>query len=291
MKVLVLGASGMLGNAVYRVLKNNPTLEVIGTSSKIHHGLETFDVLKDSLADLIRESKPNYIVNCIGKIKPEIDEQDKSSIERSIFVNSLFPLQISHLARDSRIIQIATDCVYSGLKGGYVESDKHDALDVYGKTKSLGEVASDNYLNIRCSIIGKEINTNKSLLEWFLNQATGSKVKGYSNHLWNGLTTHAFARLVNGLICSKESAELFGRTIHVVPGDVVNKFELLQLFAKVFERSDIIIESSLASIAVDRTLVTIHPEINAAVWSMGGYGRIPPIHQMLEEYVKFLSED
>ena len=93
------------------------------------------------------------------------------------------------------MIQIATDCVYSGKTGGYNEDSLHDALDAYGKTKSLGEVRSSTFLNIRSSIIGPEINHKVLLLEWFLKQPKGAVLNGFSNHLWNGVTTLQFAEL------------------------------------------------------------------------------------------------
>ena len=128
-----------------------------------------------------------------------------NQVNEAIKVNSLFPIQLSKIIKlkKNKIYQIATDCVYSGEKGNYVEMSKHDALDVYGKTKSLGEVNKKNFFNIRVSIIGKEINTKNSLVEWFLSNKKKEKIFGFTNHLWNGVTTSVFAEVLFTIIDKK----------------------------------------------------------------------------------------
>ena len=206
----------------------------------------------------------DWVVNCIGIIKPYCDD-----VLKAIQVNAEFPQLLN-----ANTIQIATDCVYSGKKGSYVETDLHDATDVYGKTKSLGE--APHIKNLRCSIIGPEVKNHISLLDWFLGQ---EKANGFTNHLWNGVTTYHFSKLVQGII--REGIEL-PNVQHIVPGDVVTKAELLRTIAEAYGK-DIPVTEVEAPEAVDRTLATNNPELNARIWKAAGYDTPPTIKQMVEE--------
>jgi dTDP-4-dehydrorhamnose reductase len=139
-KVLILGATGMLGNACMSVLSKSETLELVGTARNGETGYVKFDAAKDNVEATISAVKPDWSVNCIGVIKPHINEESLESRTRAIEINGLFPEKLA-LSTKKTIIQIATDCVFSGRKGHYVETDIHDAEDVYGKTKSQGEQA------------------------------------------------------------------------------------------------------------------------------------------------------
>lgn len=282
-KVLVLGATGMLGSACSNVLKQNELLDVVDTSRNAKAGFLKFDASNDSISDLVSAIKPDWIVNCIGIIKPHIDEKDISSINQAIRINSLFPQEIA-MATNKPIIQIATDCVYSGNIGAYPESAHHDATDVYGKTKSLGEIPAENLKHIRVSIIGPEQGRSTSLLEWFRNQPKDAKLNGFTDHLWNGVTTHHFGFLTKAMI---ENDYLEFNKIHVVPQDVVTKAELLRIFASSYNRSDITINDVESAKTIDRTLNTENPETNFALWKLAGYETLPTIKQMVEEQSKF----
>jgi dTDP-4-dehydrorhamnose reductase len=261
-KILVLGSSGMLGYMVYDYLKKNSEFEVNGSVrskakiSKIKFDAEEFVDEVDQKVDF---SKYDYIVNCIGIIKPFCQDNDPEGVVRAIKVNALFPHKLSKalVGTKVKVIQIATDCVYSGQKGGSVESDKHDPLDVYGKTKSLGEVfAHNNFLNIRCSIIGPEDGTSKSLLEWFLHQKKGSQLQGFEHHKWNGVTTLQFAKLCEAII-QEHRFDVLRQTNHVhhfVPNSLVSKYELLNIFNEVFEKNYKIKKVDDIGPAVDRSL-------------------------------------
>jgi dTDP-4-dehydrorhamnose reductase len=224
----------------------------------------------------------DWVVNAIGIIKPLINEQVPQEVRRAIVVNSLFPFRLAAAATmgNTRVIQIATDCVFSGRVGSYHEDAPHDALDVYGKTKSLGEVAASNFLNLRCSIVGPELRGHRSLLDWLLSRPLGSKVQGFVNHRWNGVTTLQFARIVLGLIRSKS---MLTGTQHVVPSDAVTKAELLRLFATAFSRPDLVIEDVEAREAIDRTLSTSRPETNDEVWQASGLPRPLSVGAMVAE--------
>ena len=160
-KILILGSNGMLGTMVAEYFLNLKEYEIFLTnrdieSTDLNNKTYKYDVLDDDLEDLIQDIKPNYIINCIGVIKPEINENNKDSIERAIKINTYFPLSLSKLAEvyKFKFIQIGTDCVYSGNEGNYKESSFQDAEDVYGKTKIGGEAENITKYLIRGSIVG-----------------------------------------------------------------------------------------------------------------------------------------
>jgi dTDP-4-dehydrorhamnose reductase len=279
-KVLVLGSTGMLGSAVAQTIASSKT-EVLGTSRQDNNSI-TFDANTDSVDEVFKSFKPNWIINCIGIIKPYINESDSNSILNAIYINSIFPFKLSSAAAsiDAKVIQIATDCVYSGSKGAYKENDLHDATDVYGKTKSLGEVPAENMMHIRASIIGPELGRSTSLLEWFKNQPINSKINGFTDHLWNGITTHAFGKLCAGII--KQNSFRGGR-YHVTPRDTVTKADLLRIFSKVYKRSDLLIKDTVSPNKVDRTLSTNDINTSNNLWKSAGYDSVPSIEEMVFE--------
>jgi dTDP-4-dehydrorhamnose reductase len=277
MKIVVLGTSGMLGSMVLRELAGDRTLEVIGT---VRATLDAERAGVDDLARLLEAAA--WAVNAIGIIKPYIRDDDAPAVERAVRVNGLFPHTLARAAERSgcRVLQIATDCVYSGTIGHYREDAPHDALDVYGKTKSLGEVNSPAVHHLRCSIIGPEPKAHVSLLDWFLGQPQGAGVRGFVNHNWNGVTTLHFARLCRGII--RDSLTL-PRLLHVVPAGHVSKHEMLQCFARDYERPDITITPQEAAVVIDRTLATGHDEVNRRVWASAGFAEPPSVPAMIAD--------
>src|SRR5258705_1525050 len=269
MKIVVLGASGMLGSMVRRELAGDRTLDVIGT---VRPAVDAERAGVDDLARLLDGAA--WAVNAIGVIKPYIRDDDAAAVERALRVNGLFPHFLARAAERTgcRVLQIATDCVYSGTIGNYREDAPHDALDVYGKTKSLGEVNSEAVHHLRCSIIGPEPKAHVSLLDWFLGQPPGAGVRGFVNHNWNGVTTLHFARLCRGII--RDSLTL-PRLLHVVPAGHVSKHEMLQCFSREYERPDITITPQEAAVVIDRTLATGHEEVNRRVWAGAGFAEPP----------------
>ena len=237
-----------------------------------------------TVADLSRViAGADWVINCIGLIKPLINDCDGDAVEAALRVNGLFPHLLSAAAREvgCRVVQIATDCVYSGRRGRYDETDAHDALDVYGKTKSLGEVPSPAVFHVRCSIIGREVASRRSLVEWLLGQVKCAQVDGFANHYWNGVTTLQFARLCRGIISSNLKLPPL---CHFVPSDAVSKLELLELIKQSFHRSDIEVRATEPQPSVDRTLRTILPDVNSALWDRRWRCSVAPsISQMLRE--------
>lgn len=292
MKVLVLGGSGMLGAMVLDILARDGDIQVqtagrpgsLPKAGGVHLDAEAATPLE--LAGLLDGF--DWAVNCIGVIKHTMDERQARDVERAVRVNALFPhfLAQGASAVGCKVLQIATDCVYSGAKGSYLETDPHDALDAYGKTKSLGEVPSEVMHHLRCSIIGPERRGKRSLLEWFLGQPEGARVKGYTNHLWNGVTTLHFARICQGII--KGGASLPG-LCHVVPGNALSKGDLLQSVATAFGRTDLNLDLVPTAFPVDRTLGTSHPALNRELWAAAGYPEPPSLEGMVGELAQHIQ--
>jgi len=285
-KVLVLGSTGMLGSAVVQVLSKSGA-EVLGTSRQGKNDV-SFNAELDSIEDVFKLFKPAWIINCIGVIKPHINESESNSVLNAVNINSIFPIRLSSAAGKvgAKIIQIATDCVYSGVKGAYSENEFHDATDVYGKTKSLGEVPADNMMHIRASIIGPELGRSTSLLEWFKNQPNNAQLNGFTDHLWNGITTHAFGKLCDGII--KQDLFTSGK-YHLIPRDIVTKADLLRIFSKAYKRSDLLITDTISANKIDRTLSTNRMDLNKNVWQSAGYTSVPSIEELVFEQSKLTA--
>ena len=289
MSVLLLGSTSMIGHQMYSHFKNS-NIDVIGTTRQTSYGQEEnihFDVLSDDINDLLDHlPQTKTIVNNIGVIKSNIVTNNSDSEINAIKINSIFPHQLVMAAgeRGMRVIQIATDCVYSGQTGHYNETNPHDAWDVYGKTKSLGEAISENLTILRCSVIGREQNRASNLIEWVLSNPLEATLSGYTNHLWNGITTLAFSKICAALI-SQDSG--VAGVQHVIPRGEVTKLELVSAIASTFGRSDLSFEPVETPVPVDRTLSTITPVANEALWLNAGYSEVPTIFGLLEEYARY----
>lgn len=218
-KVLVLGSKGMLGAYMYRYLTQSG-LDVTPISR------DTFDAGNDDISKLTIQNY-DVVVNCIGTIRPT---KSVSGTLEAIKINAVFPnlLSLECERWRKRLIHITTDCVFSGEKGNYVESDEHDATDVYGKSKSLGEPNIATI--IRTSIIGEELHTTRSLVEWVRNNS-GKTVNGYVNHTWNGVTCLQLAKYVEDMI-EKNTYWIGNR--HIFSPNDVTKFELVNLISDKF---------------------------------------------------------
>jgi len=282
MKVAILGSTGMLGSMVKRYLSEQPGYELTCPERRY---LDATDATKFHIIDIL--AGHNYAINCIGIIKPRIDEQDWASVQRAIQINALFPQRLAAAAEltGCQILQIATDCVYSGRIGNYLESSPHDPLDIYGKTKSLGEARSSNVHHLRCSIVGPEGEgrPKDSLLEWFLGQPQGATVKGYTNHRWNGITTLAFAKICHGIMSQGINLP---QMQHVVPLSYVTKHDLLMIVGLHYDRG-IRLEASEAPAAVDRNLATLNEQMNRNLWLAAGYAPRPPIAELVAELAAY----
>lgn len=257
MKVLVIGASGMIGNTVLRVLSEKSDWQVFGTirnesvkrffSSSISERLIAgIDVeYQDALIKVLERIRPDVVVNCAGltKHKPEADDPLVS-----IPINTLMPHRLAGLCKliGARLIHVSTDCVFSGEKGGYIENDFADARDVYGKSKALGEVCYPHTISLRTSTIGHELQSQYGLLDWFLSQE--GRCKGYTRAIFSGLPTVIFAQVVRDVVIPRP--ELSG--LYHVAAKPIAKFDLLKLIADAYGKSiDIIPDDKLT---IDRSL-------------------------------------
>ncbi|MES2789460.1 MAG: sugar nucleotide-binding protein [Planctomycetota bacterium] len=235
--VLVLGATGLLGHQVMRVLARR--FRVIGTTQRDEIPRREFLSLDrrsfryriraeefETIRQVVSEVEPVVVVNCIGVVKNRFDEIPISLAE---VVNGVFPLQLSELCEQCRIrlIHISTDCVYSGQRGNYSETDQPDPIDAYGRTKLRGEPNASGCLILRTSFIGRELDTRNGLVEWLRSQQ-GGRVPGYTQARFSGLTTAVLARLIDELI--EQYPNLRG--IWHVAGDSIDKCSLLRLVNK-----------------------------------------------------------
>ncbi len=297
LKVAVLGATGMLGSMLTDVLARDPEIEITATVRRpefLSRGRsllpnvawQVFDAEAASSENIVAAVEScSWVINAIGIIKPLVHDDNPAEVERALRINALLPYELARrISKSARVLQIATDCVFSGARGRYSEKDFHDPADVYGKTKSLGEVKAENFTHLRCSIIGPEPRTYRSLLGWFLSQAPGARVNGYVNHRWNGITTLHFAKICRAIITGGLTVP---RLQHIVPSGEVTKCDLLRLFAVHFGRPDIRIEPQEAGQAVDRTLITENEAVNAEIWRAAGYAAPPSIPEMVAELAGF----
>lgn len=280
-KVMVLGSSGMLGRTVKEVLRQ-ASFEVV-TAGRSDTDTYYFDAEVSDILELLGHlNRGDYLVNAIGVITHRIDENDKLQVALAYRINAQFPLDLAIAAASVgvKVIQIATDCVFSGKVGHYGESSPHDAPDVYGLSKSRGEVQSSAVMHLRCSIVGPEQGRNLSLLEWVRGQQNGAQIFGFTDHRWNGVTTHAFGRVVAGVV----SHNLFNAGVqHLVPKGEVTKAELVRLLAAKAGRADLVVIDKTTGQTLDRTLATEHPLFNSRLWAAAGYEHIPSIAELIQE--------
>jgi dTDP-4-dehydrorhamnose reductase len=232
MKLLILGAAGMLGHRMCRLLADR--FEVWGTfhdnaksyarfnllpNERVIDGVNAQDIASVRMA--VGKAKPDAVINCIGIVKQR--NEAKQSIP-SIYVNALFPHQLADLCEENgaRVFQISTDCVFSGSRGKYMETDAPDPVDLYGRTKLLGELNRSNCLTLRTSIVGWQINTYSNLLGWFALQR-GNRIQGYHRAIYSGLSTSVLVQLIGDLVATRP--DLHG--LYQVASEPISKYELL----------------------------------------------------------------
>lgn len=259
-RTLILGASGMLGSAVLRALHGSVGKKVLATvrsAASIRHFtsdqqadiIANVDVLdNDSLVALLNRTKPDTIINCVGLIKQQSTAKDPLV---ALPLNALFPHKLARLAAltGARLVHVSTDCVFSGATGNYTEDCKADADDLYGVSKRLGELVDyTNAITLRTSIIGRELSSAYSLVDWFLAQ-TG-EVKGFDKAIFSGLPTCELAMVIRDYVMPKP--ELTG--LYHVSAKPISKYELLKLIAIEYGKDINIVRDE--SLVIDRSLVS-----------------------------------
>lgn len=256
-RLLILGATGMLGSTLLRYFSGKNDFDVVGT-------VRTIDVLSvfskqrkysiitgvdlenaDHLLRVFDQVKPDIVVNCAGIVKQLAESEDALS---TIPLNSILPHRLARLCtvNNSRLIHISTDCVFSGQKGKYLETDQPDAYDLYGRSKLLGEVDYQNAITLRTSLIGHELNGARSLINWFLAQE--DNVKGFTNAIFSGLPTVEIARVIEQFVLPNPQL----RGLYHLSAEPVSKHDLLVLVRNIYGKQiDIIPDDSLV---IDRSL-------------------------------------
>jgi len=247
MRLLVLGAAGMLGHRICRLLIER--FEIWGTFHNHDMDYRRYGILSpecsiagvdaqdfSTVSSAIEKVKPDAIVNCIGIVKQR--DESKQAIP-SIHVNALFPHQLADLCveRGVRMVQISTDCVFSGSRGNYSEIDVPDPVDLYGRTKLLGELNQPGCLTLRTSIIGWQLNTFSGLLSWFALQRN-KHIKGYRKAVYSGFSTAVLAQLIGDILQTRP--DLNG--IYQVASEPISKFDLLVMLRNILGWNDIVID-------------------------------------------------
>ena len=243
-RVLVLGASGLIGHQVYLRLKSLDQFKVLGQGFKrnLSGELISVDARKEAVFfDELRKVAPDYIINCIGLLIDAAAMDPK----QAIYLNALFPHQLEQFcnAENAKLIHISTDCVFSGDKLGepYIENSVRDATSVYGRTKGLGEIISEVHLTLRTSVVGPEIsNEGDELFNWFMKQ--NNRIKGYTGAVWSGVTTDRLACAVEWAI-NEDITGLY----HVTNNQKISKYDLLNLFKK-YTGKDIQIDQVIGTV-------------------------------------------
>ncbi|MRM97103.1 dTDP-4-dehydrorhamnose reductase family protein [Riemerella anatipestifer] len=272
-KILVLGAAGMAGHIVYTYLKETNKYHVFGTTNSNDFGdntlkLDVFD--QGSVEDILNKIKPDVVINCIGMLI----RSSKENPDQTIYGNAYFPHFLKKRVGKigAKLIHISTDCVFSGKKGGYTEQSFKDATDVYGLSKSLGEIIDEENLTIRTSIIGPEIKENgEGLFHWFMTQKSSS-IDGFKSNFWSGVTTLELAKFIDWVI-ENPMIGLF----HLTNSVPISKFDLLNIINEVYNKK-VIIKS-------DRDYVCNKSFINTNTVDYV----VPFYKQMLEEQKRFME--
>lgn len=266
-RILVLGANGMLGGSASRYYaKKGYEVNALNRSE--------FDAVTSDIGELEAHVEiSDMVLNCIGVIKQVIEN---FTPYETVKINGTFPRNLAKLClhKETPLIHITTDCAFSGKRGSYNENDYLDAEDLYGTSKVAGE--SNDCMTLRTSIIGPEQDTSLSLLGWVFSQK-GKTVKGFTNHLWNGVTTLQFAKTAEVIM----NSGLYEKGLfHVHSPDSLSKFELVSMINRIFGLGIKVIPEE-NSVFCDRTLSTVYP-LNSGV-------SIPGIEEQLTELKSFFS--
>jgi len=257
MRILVLGASGMLGNAVIRVLSEKPDWQVQGTirsesAKRFFHPdiagrlLAGVDVeQQDSLVQAFVRVHPDVVINCVGLVKQLAEADDPL---QAVPINTLLPHRLARLCElaGARLVHMSTDCVFAGGKGDYRESDPSDAKDLYGRSKYLGEVDYPHTVTLRTSIIGHELQSAHGLVGWFLSQQ--ERCNGYTKAIFSGLPTVVLAQIIRDVVIPR--SDLSG--VYHVAAQPISKYDLLKLVARVYGKQIEIVPDD--KLAINRSL-------------------------------------
>lgn len=258
--ILVIGASGMAGHVITHYLREaNHIVDTLSGHNKMDNDTNILDVTnKEEFEAFLDKNHYDVIINSIGLlVKHSEDRKDLAS-----YINAYLPhfLEYKYKETDTKIIHLSTDCVFSGKNAPYNEQSMFDGELFYDRSKALGEIVNDKDLTFRMSIIGPDMQEKGiGLFNWFYKQ-TGN-ISGYTNAIWSGITTIELAKGIKSAI----EQDLTG-LYHLVPSDNISKYELVNLFVKIFDRTDITVSAD-GSVALDKTLVNTRKDFNFTVTS------------------------
>ncbi len=247
MRCLILGGDGMLGHQLLaswqgrhdvRATLHRPLADYrqFGVFTESNSYGEVDVTRPETIARILDHFGPDAVVNATGIVK---QRKDAAEVSRMQEINGNFPHLLSQMCenRGARLIQMSTDCVFNGRRGGYVESDDPDADDDYGKSKAMGELATHSAVTLRTSIIGLELSRKTGLIEWFLAQR--GTIRGFTRAIYSGLTTIEMARVIERVLCTER--DLCG--VWHVSSQPISKYDLLHRFSQFLGRRDVTIES------------------------------------------------
>jgi dTDP-4-dehydrorhamnose reductase len=256
-KILIIGGSGMLGNTLLRFFSRKKNFDVSTTirSSKLlgisnkSSNYQLFNNIhledKKDISKVFDQVRPDVVINCAGVIKHSNESIDHLKV---LLLNTILPHYLAKLSENfnARLIHFSTDCVFSGSKGNYNESDFPDASDFYGRSKLLGEINYPNTITIRTSLVGHELNSTKNLIEWFLMQ--NHEIKGYNEAIFSGLSTFEVAKVIDTCILPNKKLE----GLYHLSSQPISKYGLLTLVKKIYKKSIGIIKDH--SLKINRSL-------------------------------------
>jgi len=256
-KVLILGADGMAGSMITAYLSERGFDVYTTTRGKSDGKNHHFDIVEGyaELKPILHSVTPDFVINCIGVLN-QFAEDHKAE---AVLINSFFPHFADSISQEFgfKFVHISTDCVFSGKKGSYSESDVADATSFYGKSKRLGEVETERSVTFRTSIVGPDRNENGiGLFNWFMSQ-TGT-IKGFTQVYWSGVTTLELAKAI------EKSFEMpITGLYHLVNNEKISKHDLLDLFGKYAGRGAEILPD--ASYASDKSLIRTRSDFDFQV--------------------------
>lgn len=273
-KILILGSTGLIGHQIHYLLSNDSRYKIfdIAYRNKLHNSTLLLDIRDEKKLDSeIKRIKPDYVINCVGTLIKE----SESDPELAIYTNSVLPHRLKNICNSLsiKLIHMSTDCVFSGKnKEPYKETDIKDGLDVYAKTKALGEIVENNHLTLRTSVIGPELKKDgEQLFNWFMSEK--QEVEGFSDAIWSGVTSLELARGVKWAI-ENDICGLYQLT----NGIPISKNEVLKLF-KIYTNKEISIRP-ISGINIDKSFIDTRKLINY---------QIPSYEVMISEMIEFIK--
>ena len=286
MKVLIFGVTGMLGSCMYKYFSNLNEFRVIGVLRNVNKKsffnenpnsrLINFDNYNNfpKLEKFIKNMQPDYVINCLGVIKQKINETNP---ETTLFINSYLPHLIDKLSsiHNFKLIHFSTDCVFDGHAGLYKEDDIPLPQDFYGLSKLLGELETKNTLTIRTSIIGHELESTYSLVNWFL--SSRNSVQGFTNAIYSGFPSVEIARIIHKFIIPNKS--LSG--IYNLSSNPISKYELLKIISKQYKHNIDIVSDE--TVVIDRSL-------DATLFNMKTKYVCPSWPKLIQDMFEFQSK-